>query len=150
LTHAFTDAAARDEHIQGWRHQLALFSNVVSNEVCASASDLVDAWLDAWSDADGPRRNVTLARIAVPEVQFRDRFSSVEGADDLSAHLDAARRFMPGLRLSRDGAVRQCQGVALADWIARSADGQERARGTNVFTFDADGRIEWVTGLWGK
>jgi hypothetical protein len=66
----------------------------------------------------------------------------------LSAHLDAARRFMPGLYLQRDGAVRQCQGVALADWIARSEDGQERARGTNVFVFNADGRIESVTGLW--
>ena len=52
LTHAFTDAAVRDEHVQGWRYQLALFSNAVSNEVCANASDSVDAWLDAWSDAD--------------------------------------------------------------------------------------------------
>jgi uncharacterized protein YndB with AHSA1/START domain len=150
LTHAFSDAAVRDEHVQGWRYQLALFSNVVSNEVCANASDLVDAWLDAWSDADGARRDATLARIAVPEVQFRDRFSDVEGAGDLSAHLDAARRFMPGLRLQRTGAVRQCQGVALADWIARSADGQERASGTNVFVFNPDGRIQSVTGLWGK
>jgi uncharacterized protein YndB with AHSA1/START domain len=150
LTHAFTDAAVRDEHVQGWRYQLALFSNVVSNEVCTNASDSVDAWLDAWSDGDGPRRAATLDRIAVPEVQFRDRFSNVDGADDLSAHLDAARRFMPGLRLQRDGAVRQCQGIVLADWIARSADGQERGRGTNVFVFNSDGRIESVTGLWGK
>jgi len=81
-------------------------------------------------------------------VVFRDRFSNVEGFDDLSAHLSAAQRFMPGLRLTRNGAVRQCQGVALADWIARSADGQERGRGTNVFVFNADGRIESVTGLW--
>jgi len=150
LTHAFTDAAVRDEHVQGWRYQLSLFSNVVSNEVCANASDLVDAWLDAWSDADRPRRDTTLARIAAPGVSFRDRFSNVEGIEDLSAHLDAAQRFMPGLRLQRDSQVRQCQGVSAADWIARSAEGQERARGTNVFAFDADGRIESVTGLWGK
>jgi uncharacterized protein YndB with AHSA1/START domain len=148
LTHAFTDAAVRDEHVQGWRYQLALFSNVVANEVCANAGDFVDAWLDAWSDADLPRRDGALARIAVPDVLFRDRFSNVEGLDDLSAHLSAAQRFMPGLRLTRNGAVRKCQGVALADWIARSADGQERGRGTNVFVFNADGRIESVTGFW--
>jgi uncharacterized protein YndB with AHSA1/START domain len=148
LTHAFTDAAVRDQHVQGWRYQLALFSNVVSNEVCATAGASVDAWLDAWSDADASRRHSTLARIAVPDVQFRDRFSNVDGLDDLSAHLEAAQRFMPGLRLERDGVVRQCQGVALADWIAQSAEGQERGRGTNVFVFNADGRIESVTGVW--
>jgi hypothetical protein len=40
--------------------------------------------------------------------------------------------------------------MALADWIARGADGQERARGTNVFVLDADGRVESVTGFWGR
>jgi uncharacterized protein YndB with AHSA1/START domain len=150
LTHAFSDAAVRDQHVQGWRYQLALFSNAVSNDVCANASASVDAWLDAWSDPDKPHRDATLIGVAVSEVSFRDRFSSVEGIDDVSSHLDATQRFMPGLRLHRDGAVRHCQGMALADWIARSADGSERGRGTNVFVFDADGRIESVTGLWGK
>jgi hypothetical protein len=36
----------------------------------------------------------------------------------------------------------------LADWIAAGPDGQERGRGTNVFTFDADGRISAVIGFW--
>ena len=148
LTHAFTDAAVRDQHLQGWRYQLALFSNVVSNEVCANASTSVDAWLDAWSDTDQHRRDATLIRIAAPQMAFRDRFSNVQGVADVSAHLGAAQQFMPGLRLYRDGVVRHCQGVALAEWIARSADGQERGRGTNVFVFDADGRIESITGLW--
>jgi hypothetical protein len=40
--------------------------------------------------------------------------------------------------------------MVLADWIARSVEGQERGRGTNVFTLTADGRIEGVTGFWGK
>src|SRR2546430_1032920 len=30
LTHAFTDAAVRDEHVQGWRYQLSLLANAVS------------------------------------------------------------------------------------------------------------------------
>jgi len=150
LTHAFSDAAVRDEHVQGWRYQLSLFANAVSNEVCAGAEASVDAWLDAWSDADRARRSAALSRIAVHTVSFNDRFSAIEGFDDLSAHLDAAQRFMPGLRLRRDGAVRQCQGVVVADWVARAADGQERGRGTNVFVLNADGRIESVTGLWNQ
>ena len=148
LTHQFSDAAVRDEHVHGWRYQLSLFANAVSNETCASAGEFADAWLNAWSDADAARRTAALTRIAVADVRFNDRFSTVSGIDDLSIHLDAAQRFMPGLRLERDGGVRQCQGVALANWIARSADGQERGRGANVFVFNSDGRITSVTGLW--
>ena len=44
--------------------------------------------------------------------------------------------------------MRHCQGTALVDWVALTADGQERAAGTNVFVFAADGRIESVTGFW--
>jgi hypothetical protein len=32
----------RDQHVQGWRFQLALFANVVSDEVFADASAVVD------------------------------------------------------------------------------------------------------------
>jgi hypothetical protein len=90
-----------------------------------------------------------MARVAAADVRFRDRFSLVDGLGDLLPHLAAARRFMPGLRLERTGDVRHCQGTALADWRALTADGQERGRGTNVFTFDSDGRIAAVTGFWG-
>ena len=148
LTHAFSDAAVRDEHVQGWRYQLSLFANVVSGEVQGGAASAVDAWLAAWSDADRAARTETLSRIAEPAVTFRDRYSCIDGVGDLHAHLEAAQRFMPGLQMRRDGDVRQCQGTAVADWIARAPDGQERARGTNVFVFNADGRIESVTGLW--
>jgi len=150
LMHEFSDAAARDEHVQGWRYQLSLFANAVSNEVQTDAAATIDAWLDAWSNADALARGPALARIADPAVRFRDRFSTIDGLDDLHVHLDATHRFMPGLRMRRHGDVRHCQGVALAEWIATSADGQERARGTNVFLLNSDGRIESVTGLWSQ
>jgi uncharacterized protein YndB with AHSA1/START domain len=150
LSHEFSDAAIRDVHVQGWRYQLSIFANIVSDEVQADATATIDTWLEAWSEANAAARTAMLGRIADPTVRFRDRFSAVDGLDDLHAHLEAAQRFMPGLRLHRDGVVRQCQGVALADWIAHSADGQERARGTNVFTLNSGGRIESVTGLWSQ
>lgn len=150
LVHEFSDAAVRDQHVQGWRYQLSLFANLVSNEVQANATATIDAWLEAWSNSDAGARTAALSRIADPAVRFHDRFSAIDGLDDLDVHLDATRRFMPGLRMHRDGDVRQCQGVALADWIARSADGLERARGTNVFVLNSDGRIESVTGLWSQ
>ena len=148
VSHAFADGAMRDEHVQGWRYQLALFGNLVASEAFAGAAELVDGWFAAWSDPEATTREATLARIASEHVRFRDRFSLIEGVDDLRPHLEAVHRFMPGMRLERDGDVRHCQGTVLADWIARGADGQERGRGTNVFVLGAGARIESVTGFW--
>jgi uncharacterized protein YndB with AHSA1/START domain len=148
LTHEFAGEAGRDEHIQGWRYQLSLFANVIANEVNRDAEAHVDAWFAAWSSEDGAARRESLGRIAHPQVRFADRFSHTEGLEDLALHLDAARRFMPGLTLQRRGPVRHCQGYALSDWTAVGADGQQKGSGTNVFVFDPSGRIDAVTGFW--
>ena len=71
----------------------------------------------------------------------------IDGMSDLRPHLAAVHRFMPGMRITRDGDIRHCQAMVLADWVARSSDGQERGRGTNVFVL-APGRIDSVTGFW--
>ena len=151
LTHEFAegDVAARDEHVQGWRFQLSLFANLIADNVNAGAASLVDQWLAAWSEADAVARDRSLAAIAAPAVRFEDKFSCVEGVSELSGHLAAAQRFMPGLRLERRGGIRHCQWHVLADWVAVGGDGQERGRGTNLFVFDAEGRIATVTGFWG-
>lgn len=149
LTHEFTDAPVRDLHVQGWRFQLSLFGNAVADEIHANAAELIDAWYAAWMIADAAERDAALAAIAVPEISFRDRFSLLDGVGDLSAHIAAAQRFMPGISLRRKGAVRHCQGTALAEWIAVSADGMERMSGTSVFRLGPDGRIESATGIAG-
>jgi uncharacterized protein YndB with AHSA1/START domain len=148
LSHAFADESVRDEHVQGWRYQLAVFSNVVTNEVNAQAGALVDAWFDVWAETDDAERARKLEAIAGPGVQFRDRYGLTDGAADLLPHVAAAQRFMPGVRLERRGEVRHCQGMLLAGWVARTGDGLEKGRGTNAFVLDADGRIEAVTGFW--
>jgi len=147
LLHEFAEAGTRDEHVQGWRFQLSLFSNAVANEVYADAASAVDAWFSAWNLADVHERDEILARIATPAVRFRDRFSLLDGLTDLTAHISAARRFMPGIRLERKGGVRQCQGTVLADWIAVDGNAQARMSGTSVFALLPDGRIDSVTGF---
>jgi len=148
LVHVFADEAARDHHIQGWRYQLSVFANVVANEVNASAEQRVDGWFAAWSEPDAAKRNAALDAHVAPEIQFRDRFSATAGLDDLRPHLAAIHVFMPGMRIERGGPIHHCQGTALTEWIARGSDGAERGRGTNIFTFDAEGRIRDVVGLW--
>lgn len=147
LRHEFPDSTTRDEHVQGWRFQLSLFSNTVANEVFADAVNAVDAWFQAWFEADERMRDETLARIATSGIRFRDRYSSLDGIADLSGHIGAAQRFMPGIRLERKGNIRQCQGTVLADWVATASDGKERMSGTSVFDFSPDARIDSVTGF---
>ena len=147
LKHEFSDENARDDHVQGWRYQLALFSNVVSSEVNANASDAIDAWFDLWANPDAEARVEALKRIATPSVECRDRFSATKGADDLLAHIVAAQYHMPGIRIERQGEVRQCQGTAFCSWNANK-EGTVAGTGTTFFAFDAEGRIQSVTGFW--
>ena len=148
LTHEFADTGARDEHVQGWRYQLSVFGNVVANEVHAGAAETVDAWFAAWSEPDAAARDASLTRIAAEDIGFRDRFSLIAGLADLRPHLAAVHRFMPGMRIRREGDVRHCQGTVLADWVGSGVEGQPRGRGTNVFVLDAAGLIGSVTGFW--
>ena len=148
LTHHFADEAARNHHVQGWRYQLSLFSNIVANEVHGAAGSKVDAWLAAWTIAEDGARTAALEKIVNDDVRFRDRFSAVDGVVELVPHIGAALRFMPGIRLERSGDVRHCQGVVLADWKAIDGGGQTRGTGTSVFTFAANGKLSAVVGFW--
>jgi uncharacterized protein YndB with AHSA1/START domain len=150
LAHAFAEAEVRDEHFQGWRFQLSLFANLVADEVNAAAPDLADAWFTAWSISDGAERARSLEAIAAPEIRFRDRYARIDGLAELSDHIAASLRFMPGVRLERRGTVRHCQHTLLADWFVRGPDGAERMSGVNVFVLDARGRITSVTGFWNQ
>ncbi|MBM3797438.1 MAG: SRPBCC domain-containing protein [Acidobacteria bacterium] len=147
LVHELADAATRDAHVQGWRFQLSLFANAVADEVFAGANAQADAWFDVRAIADDAARAAAFAAICAPGVTFRDRYSALAGIDELSAHAGAAQRFMPGIRLRRAGNVRQCQGTALSEWTAHSADGVERIRGTNVVLYGPDGRFAAVTAI---
>lgn len=148
LVHEFADPGVRDEHVQGWRYQLSVFANVVSDEVLEGAAGAIDAWFDAWAEPDPERRTTLLNGSASAEVRFQDRYSNLEGVRDVLAHITAAQRFMPGVRVRRAGDVRQCQGTVLCDWTATGGDGKPMGSGSNVFVFGPTGRIEWVTGFW--
>lgn len=150
LTHEFPGAEARDEHEQGWRYQLAVFGNVVADASHAGAAEIVDRWLAAWSQPDKARRDAAVSDLTTAQVNMQDRYSLLDGREDLLKHLDAIQRFMPGVTLEREGGIRHCQGTVLADWIATNKAGEERAKGTNVFTLDGSGRIQSVVGFWGR
>jgi hypothetical protein len=136
-----------EQLVQGWRFHFSLFANAVANYVNAGAPEVVDAWFALWTEPDAAAREAKLGRIAARKVRFRDRYSRLDGIDELVAHIGAAQRFMPGMGLERKGGIRHCQGTVLADWVARSSDGQEKMSGTSVFVFSPGLKIESVTSV---
>jgi uncharacterized protein YndB with AHSA1/START domain len=147
LLHEFEETAVRDDFVQGWRFQLSLFANVVADEANSNASAIVDRWFALWSIPDFREVERALVDLASPDIRFHDRFSSLQGIDDVVPHIIAAQRFMPNLTLQRVGDIRHCQGMVLAQWAATDKEGQKRMEGTNVFALGGDGRIEFVTGF---
>jgi uncharacterized protein YndB with AHSA1/START domain len=147
LFHEFADTGARDQHVQGWRFQLSLFGNVVADEAFAGADVLVDRWFAAWALSDPAARDAEFDDLVAPAITFHDRYSMLEGIDDVTAHVAAAQRFMPGIRMERAGSVRHCQGAVLADWVAKGGDGKEVMAGTNVFLLGPDAKFTAITGF---
>ncbi|HUJ58218.1 MAG TPA: SRPBCC domain-containing protein [Kofleriaceae bacterium] len=141
LRHDVADRGTRDDHVQGWRYQLAVFARVVAEDVFAP--DPIAAWFAAWNDA-APRER--LAGAVAPEVTFRDAHGCTRGVDELVQHIAASHRFMPGVRLEQRGAPRHAHATALVEWAA-VRDGKTLAAGTDVFRFDADGKIAECVGI---
>jgi uncharacterized protein YndB with AHSA1/START domain len=55
LRHELADASVRDQHVQGWRYQLALFANVAAREQHVGVGAQVDRYFAAWSEPDPGR-----------------------------------------------------------------------------------------------
>jgi uncharacterized protein YndB with AHSA1/START domain len=150
LEHAVATEAIRDAHVPGWRFQLSTFANVVAKESEGDVMALIDRYFAVWSNADPTSRVRSLDGLVTDDVELHDAFACIRGKSDLAEHIGASQMHMPGIRLERDGAPRYCQGTALVDWSAKLANGETKARGTNVIDvlYAPEGRIARVTGYW--
>ncbi len=146
LHHDVATEAARDEHVAGWRYQMAVFADVVTRELAGGQVAAIDSYFALWSERDTGARRTALAALCTPDVVYRDRYGCATGRDDLDGHIAAAQLHLPAA-LERDGDVRSTLGVALVDWQAMK-DGAPAARGTSVIELAPDGRIARVTGFW--
>lgn len=147
LRHEVDSAKAKEAHVAGWRFQLALFSNAVSNELAASLEGVLDAYFSAWNGATAGDRAKALDASVADDVSFRDAYAALFSRTELEQHLALIPVYMPGTTWRRAGAPRQCQGTGAVDWVAEGPDGAERARGTHVFDLAEDGRLARVVGL---
>lgn len=129
----------RDDHVPGWRFQLAMFARAATDIAHHDVARVIDRWLEAWNADDPAAVAAALEAAVTDDVRLRDAFACVEGRDELAAHIAAARRHV-ATSLARDGPLQQMQGAVL--WLyAASRDGVVLLRGTQVMELDGDGRI---------
>ena len=148
LRHQLPTEVDRDQHVPGWRFQLARFANSVANEQHASTAAVMDQWFLAWNEADATARDRVLLACTTDDVRLADAHSCLAGRPELSQHIGMCHQFMPGVVMERQGEPRHCQGTALVEWTAHDAAGNPRGKGTNVVSLAADGRIAGVVGFW--
>ena len=142
LQHDVATQGVRDEHVAGWRYQMAVFGDVVTRELAEPARETIDRYFAMWSERDPVARRAALADVCSEDIVYRDRFGYASGRDDFDGHIAAAQVHLPS-QLERDGDVQLTLGVALVGWRAGDA-----ARGTSVIELAPDGRIARVTGFW--
>jgi hypothetical protein len=57
-----TDPATRDQHVPGWRHQLALFANAATRQQHRDVAATIDRYFGLWSSPTRPRAAATSLR----------------------------------------------------------------------------------------
>jgi uncharacterized protein YndB with AHSA1/START domain len=146
LRHELPTRELADQHVPGWRYQLAIFAKLAHAQQHDDREAVVDAWFAAWAASDPEDRERSLARAVVDELEFCDGHAYLRGRGDLLEHLTALALHMPGVLLNRVGLMRYTQGTALVDWQA-TRDATVLMAGTNVFELGPDGRIVRAIGI---
>lgn len=148
LLHELSDSMARDAHVPGWAHQLAVFAGVVAREAHGAAPERLDRFFALWSETDGERLAHGLDEVVAEGFTYRDAHACTAGRGEFAGHLRAVQGMLPGARVERRGEPRLCQGMALVEWSAVAGDGSAVGRGTSAVRFDGEGRLVEVFGFW--
>lgn len=141
-------AEQRKNHRAGWRHYLASLSQLATGPLDQLVDRALDSYVQAWSTDDAEERRRLLDQCWDTYGIFRDSMGYVEGIDDLADYIGTARRFLPGMRLLREGPAIRSQGFVSHRWKIVQADGTVAMTGSNTVELTGDGLIRSVVGFW--
>jgi hypothetical protein len=141
--------AAREGHGAGWRYYLSRLRTIGAAELAGPrARAAVDAYIAAWGEADGARRDAHLEACWDDQALFADAMGSAEGRAGLSAYIAGALQHLPGVRLELDGLVDVVIDRVRFRWRGVMADGAVMGRGTSYGELTPAGRFVRMTGFW--
>jgi hypothetical protein len=112
-------------------------------------TDVVDTHLAAYCEPDAAVRAGLVARIWSPEGRVVDPPLEGAGLDGIAALGDVVVTHYPGHTFRRTTAIDEHHGFARYGWALLDPDGATAITGTDVATFDSDGRLVQVVGFFG-
>ncbi|MFP5407384.1 MAG: nuclear transport factor 2 family protein, partial [Gammaproteobacteria bacterium] len=116
-----------------------------------SARNIAERYLAAWNERDPDARRAQVAQAFAPDATYLDPMMRGSGVDGIDAMIAAAQGQFPGCRFALHGQPDGHNDVVRFSWVLVGPHaGQSAAplaRGTDVATVDANGRLVRVTGF---
>jgi len=113
----------------------------------AHAHTIAERYLAAWNERDPDARRAQVAQAFAPDASYLDPMMRGSGVDGIDAMIGAAQGQFPGCRFALHGQPDGHNDVVRFSWVLAGPDAAPLARGTDVATVDADGRLVRVTGF---
>lgn len=121
----------------------------MSTEQRSGFEILIDAYCEAWSEADTVERAARLEAACPVDVTYTDPATQVRGRDALAEHIALVLARRPGARVVRTTRVDAHHRVGRFGWQLVQADGTRLPEGLDVVELTNDGKILRIVGFFG-
>lgn len=116
-----------------------------------NARHVAERYLAAWNERDPAARRARIAQAFAPAASYLDPMMRGSGVDGIDAMIGAAQGQFPGCRFALHGQPDGHHDVVRFSWALvgpdAGPDAAPLARGTDVASVDAQGRLVRVTGF---
>ncbi|HLN06404.1 MAG TPA: nuclear transport factor 2 family protein [Acidimicrobiales bacterium] len=121
-----------------------------TDEIDDALRDVVNAWMEAWNEADPQRRRELISKAWVADGRYVDPFLAVDGLDEIADALGKLRVMFPGHSVHRRSGVEAFFGQVRFAWEFLDPKGSFVTDGVDVAEVAEDGRFRHLTGFVGQ
>ena len=111
------------------------------------ANEIARLYIDSWNATDAAERRALIARLWAEDGRYADPMMSADSAANIDAMIGAVQQQFAGYRFAPYGSVDAHGSHLRFSWALNDASGAVFARGTDVATLAADGRLQSVVGF---
>jgi hypothetical protein len=112
-------------------------------------TDIVDAYLAMWNEADPARRAELINQAWATDGRYVDPLLEARGHGELHAMVDGVQAQFPGHRFRRLSGVDAHHDELRFAWELAAPDGTVTVGGIDVGRIGPDGRLEQISGFFG-
>jgi len=111
------------------------------------ALTIAEQYLAVWNERDAVARRAKVAQLFTLEAGYKDPLMASSGHTGIDAMIAGAQQQFPGLGFTLSGTPDGHNDVIRFSWALAAPGAEPLARGTDVATVHADGRLSSVTGF---